>query len=226
MTEVWENSQHSGTALLLLLAIADYSNDERRIAWPSYETLAKKCRCSKRRVISLMAVLEASGELIIQRQTGRGKTNTYMVKRFHPLPEKGEAQFTNPATETVKPSSPIPVEKSELSAERVKFHAQKGEAQFTQSITNRHMNRIGDMDRERDGESAFFAMHLKQSTTQANWDSYLSRLLLKEFSPERIVLVAPNEMAEEWCDKRLRPILEDAAKAISENGHSREVVIC
>jgi hypothetical protein len=232
MSEIWEYSQHKGSALLLLLAIGDFANDERRVAWPSYETLSTKCRCTKRHVISLIAQLESSGELLVERHRGRGHSNSYMVKRFHPLPEmgesegrKGEPQFTNIAGETVNPSSPIPAPKGELCAQKVNFDALKGEPQFTRSITNHHMNRIGDMDRERDGESAFFAMHLKQSTTQANWDSYLSRLLLKEVSPERIVLVAPNEMAREWCDKRLRPILEDAAKAISADGHSQEVVI-
>ncbi len=231
MAEVWEYSEHSGMALLLMLSIADFANDERRIAWPSYETLAQKCRCTKRHVISLVAQLEASGELLVERHGGRGHSNTYMVKRFHPLPEvaepqaeKGEPQFTDTATETVNPSSPISEGKGELCAQRVKSDAQKGEPQFTRSIMNHHLNRIGDMDQERDGDLAFFAMHLRQSTTQATWDNHLSRLCLKEISPDRIVLVAPTEMEREWCDKRLRPILERAAKDIS--GNSREVVVC
>jgi hypothetical protein len=50
MTLVWSESQHKGSELLLLLAIADNANDQG-IAYPSLRTLAKKTRMSRRNVI-------------------------------------------------------------------------------------------------------------------------------------------------------------------------------
>ena len=45
MTQVWERSQHKGSELLLMLAIADNANDQG-VAYPSKKTLAKKTRLS------------------------------------------------------------------------------------------------------------------------------------------------------------------------------------
>ncbi len=85
MTEVWEYSQHSGHKLMLMLAIADHANDEGRVAWPSYDKLAKKCRLSRRQTITLIQELEKTGELVIERGGGRGRSNRYIVQKLHPL---------------------------------------------------------------------------------------------------------------------------------------------
>lgn len=77
MTEVWEHSQQSGSGLLLLLAIADYTNDEGQ-AWPSVSTLAAKTRLSVRQVRRLLADVEASGELEIVRTDG--SPNRYIIR--------------------------------------------------------------------------------------------------------------------------------------------------
>lgn len=45
MSKVWECSQHSGSNLLMLLAVADFSDDDG-MAFPAVEKLAKKCRMS------------------------------------------------------------------------------------------------------------------------------------------------------------------------------------
>jgi len=62
MTEVWEHSQMKGSLLLLLLAIADFANDDG-IAYPGTPTLAKKIRMSERQVKRLRQKLYDAGEL-------------------------------------------------------------------------------------------------------------------------------------------------------------------
>lgn len=78
MARVWEFSQHGGTNLLMELAIADFSDDEGR-AYPSVPTLAKKCRISERQAVRVLKILEDSGELKIQKNTGPRGTNVYRL---------------------------------------------------------------------------------------------------------------------------------------------------
>lgn len=62
MSRVWEKSQHGGANLLMLLAIADFS-DDRGCAYPSVNTLAQKCRVKPRAANYSIAELRDSGEL-------------------------------------------------------------------------------------------------------------------------------------------------------------------
>lgn len=82
MSSVWKHSQHRGTALLLLLALADSANDYGE-CYPGIAYLAKKCRMKERNLQVLLKELEKSGELVIKRQEGQdtptGKTNLYTV---------------------------------------------------------------------------------------------------------------------------------------------------
>lgn len=65
----WDNSQHSGTKLLMLLAIADYSDDSGE-AFPAVRTLAKKCRTSHRNAQYTIKDLVSSGELSVEPNKG------------------------------------------------------------------------------------------------------------------------------------------------------------
>ena len=71
---VWKQSGKGGTPLLLLLAMADWSDD-----WgycrPSIEQMAVKCRQTERNILNLIADLEKSNELrrLARGKGGRGK---------------------------------------------------------------------------------------------------------------------------------------------------------
>ena len=80
-TYVWEHSKQKGTALLLMLAIADHAHDDGGGAYPSVQTLAKKSRTTTRNVRLLLPKLEAAGELDIKRVPG--------ATRHQPLPGEG-----------------------------------------------------------------------------------------------------------------------------------------
>ena len=56
---VWKESAHAGTALLMLLALADFS-DEQGNSYPAVASLATKCRMSPRNAGYLLKTLEAS----------------------------------------------------------------------------------------------------------------------------------------------------------------------
>ena len=99
MASVWKHSDQSGTALLMLLAIADNANEYGE-AWPSVPTLAAKCRMSVRNAQELLSRLADAGELHISVQGGMrtpaGATNMYTI--VTPSAELREG---------VKPTAPV-----------------------------------------------------------------------------------------------------------------------
>ena len=68
-SEIWRHSQAKGSALLILLALAEHVNDysaregEAWTAWPSQTTLAAKCNCSLATVKRSLAILRDLGEI-------------------------------------------------------------------------------------------------------------------------------------------------------------------
>jgi hypothetical protein len=79
MARVWEHSAQSGTHLLMLLAIADFADDDGR-AYPSVGTLATKCRMKPRNANVILAALKASGELSVIAGQGPNGANVYIVR--------------------------------------------------------------------------------------------------------------------------------------------------
>ncbi len=78
MARVWDLSQHAGTDLLTLLAIADFADDEGN-AYPSVGTLATKCRMKPRRMHYILKILRGSGELEVKTGGGPRGTNRYRI---------------------------------------------------------------------------------------------------------------------------------------------------
>jgi Helix-turn-helix domain len=78
MSRVWECSTQAGGSLLVLLAIADFADDEG-LAFPSIGTLARKARLSPRQVQRVLAELVAAGELEIEHGHGRHGSHLYRV---------------------------------------------------------------------------------------------------------------------------------------------------
>lgn len=78
MAAVWERSRHEGTELLMLLALADFSDDAGN-SYPAVSTLATKCRMKPRNANYLLARLQASGELEVRPNEGPKGTNRYRI---------------------------------------------------------------------------------------------------------------------------------------------------
>jgi hypothetical protein len=80
MASVWDSKIDNQTDLLVLLALADFANDQG-ISWPSLEGLAQKSRSSVRNVQRILKRLELAGVLKVQRMGGGapGSTNFYHI---------------------------------------------------------------------------------------------------------------------------------------------------
>ena len=110
MARVWQDSKHGGTELLMLLAIADFADDDGN-AYPAVGTLAKKCRMGCRNANYVLKALEDSGELKVMRGRGPRGTNRYRllakgVQSFAPLQQPAPLQPVAPLR-TIDPCSPL-----------------------------------------------------------------------------------------------------------------------
>lgn len=103
MARVWADSSHNGTELLMLLAIADFADDDGR-AYPSVAGLATKCRMKPRNANYILAALQESGELRLRHNEGPRGTNLYQIvfsAMRHPFAEdKQPLQVTAPLQAT------------------------------------------------------------------------------------------------------------------------------
>jgi hypothetical protein len=70
MTRVWDEADVSGSTLLVLLALADWANDDGW-CWPKIETIAAKARITDRHASRVLADLEQR-KLIQREPQGRG----------------------------------------------------------------------------------------------------------------------------------------------------------
>jgi hypothetical protein len=79
MTWVWSHSTAKGIDRLVLLAIADSAEDDGRNAWPSVDTLSRKCAVDQRTVQRSILRLADLGELGYCKGGGRGHSTVYTV---------------------------------------------------------------------------------------------------------------------------------------------------
>lgn len=78
MSQIWERAPYSGGELLVLLALADWS-DDAGWCWPSVSKIAAKSRLSERQVGRILARLCAAGVLSSERGGGRGRPSGYQM---------------------------------------------------------------------------------------------------------------------------------------------------
>ncbi len=78
MNRVWEQSQHKEGTLLVLLALADYA-DDNGVCWPAQPEIAKKARLTDRQIRNVLKDLIAEGELLFVPSKGRGRPAVYCV---------------------------------------------------------------------------------------------------------------------------------------------------
>jgi hypothetical protein len=79
MSWVIEKSRHKGSNLLVLLMIANHAHTDGRGAYPSIATLARESRLTVRGVQYIIAKLESSSELVIERDAGPRGTHLYSL---------------------------------------------------------------------------------------------------------------------------------------------------
>ena len=118
--QVLNRSQHAGTELLMLIVLADYSDDDGN-SYPAVASLARKCRMSSRNANYILSTLQAGGELRVLKNEGPKGTNRYRImlnalgtpkplKPTAPLKPVSPLKSASPPEEafTLKPTSATP----------------------------------------------------------------------------------------------------------------------
>src|SRR4028119_62405 len=105
LATVWEPSPQNGSNLVVLLAIASYS-DQRGEWIVDQATLQRRARLSRRRVQQILDDLVTAGELAVVSHHGRGKISTYRLlvspENAHqtaPFPA-GQGEAAGPSSDT------------------------------------------------------------------------------------------------------------------------------
>lgn len=103
---VIQNSQHKGSALLVMLCIANCANEDGTDCWPNKARLARDTRLSVRQLDRTVNQLEASGELAVRRSTGR-YANHYGFPLMQVNPDKMTGLKPTKATPSSLPPNPV-----------------------------------------------------------------------------------------------------------------------
>lgn len=83
MTAVWDRAtDYAKGELLVLLALADWANDEGR-CHPSVPRIANKSRLTERQTYNVLKRLQADGVITVERGGGRGKLTVYQIHAEH-----------------------------------------------------------------------------------------------------------------------------------------------
>lgn len=138
ISKVWDSGREwSGSVLLVMLALADYANDDGYF-WPSITSIAKKCRLSERQAQRIIRALVAEGAIEVAKHgDGRGHTTFYRIKDVMgdtlfegkddiddtPLPGKGDIQREKANIQREVAA----LKRVTSSAERVTSSARKGD---------------------------------------------------------------------------------------------------
>lgn len=127
MSLVWERAPYAEGSLLVLLALADWA-DDNGVAWPSVDGLAHKARLQRRRVQYIIRKLKGEGFLDIEEGGGRRKRHRYslnltklngalnapFIETNSALEDKETVHFgaerVHSETQTVHSSAPDPLE--------------------------------------------------------------------------------------------------------------------
>lgn len=107
---VWEVSNQKSTALLALLALADFANQETGECFPGVPTLAKMLRMGERNVQTLLRRLEKEKVITIVENggqaTGTGKTNRYIINGYKEWYQRIK-KLSSSTNEGVQDSAPL-----------------------------------------------------------------------------------------------------------------------
>ena len=222
----WKYSQHGGSALLLLMALADWA-DDWGYCWPSHAAMARKIRSSERNVYSLLRKLEESGEIrVINRGRGGKGADTTVYQVIVGMSEEEIAASEQRLAQLgiwVTPANFAPP---------ANFSPEKS---FTalNVLINRHLNAAVNLNQEQqhlnDGSPANFAgeksfteklrqngslpSEVKESLEQLGWRGSLAEVEAAwREDPERVRQWLWYAKKQGWSGALLRTVLRNAGE--------------
>lgn len=228
MVAVWDHSQQSGPALLLLLAIADYA-DENGLAWPGMTRLAQKARLDRSNGWHAVNKLCQSGELLALSRA-RQRSNMYVVTlgltmdQLHASFERarelgatnirGRAGFTLPPEvekvlsgrggDTPPDDGGSVTAPLEVGAERHQVVSQRTQG----SVTAHPDPSLSVIDPSVIRQWGVILEELRATVPKETYRQYYHGSEIVAVNDGTWVVQVAGAHAAEWLDKRLRPMVE------------------
>ena len=112
---VWESAKHKGDAMMVLLALASYANNEG-VCFPAQDTLAKRARVSRRGLQYILRRLVEAGDVEIVQAGGSGdggrastvyRLTPYTEVRMHDVRPTGANGAPHPCTPCAPPAHTV-----------------------------------------------------------------------------------------------------------------------
>lgn len=128
MTAIWRTCLFSGNTLNLLLAMADFANDDGGDVFPGIELLATKPRASVRTTQICLRELERSGviEQVVRSAGGRGRVTEYRIDLETVQKLQGLHEAENPDCRWCEARRRSAEKRAQFRAQRVQAAAEKG----------------------------------------------------------------------------------------------------
>jgi len=183
LSRVWAHSKSVGSQRLVLLAIADWANDDGE-AYPAISSIAKKAAVSERTVQYCIRELAAAGELQIEEGNGRNHTHLYRVQILHPAdtaPPQSTAERVQDTAEGVQPVAPKP---SGEPLGEPSLLPQGGEGDTDHPLF-KHWNsqpRLSKIRFVSPGRRKTLGRRLKEPEFAQNWEVAITRLNASDFA--------------------------------------------
>lgn len=197
MAKVFDHSEHQGSELLMLLVLADYSDDQG-FSYPSVTTLALKCRTTPRHAKRLVANLIEGGELEVREGAGPavrgGRLNLYRV-RLDVLSSKKAVTAPSPLSEVsgaqeVTYTSPL---SSAENTEVVTSSAERGDMGVRKVVTP--MSPKPSENHQKEPPEAR-AKRARRSTVGQTFSEWYAQAAAGDGK-----VVAPNDPIYTWVEK-------------------------
>jgi hypothetical protein len=134
MTRVWDSGRWTGSELVMMLALADFANDNG-YCWPSVPTLAQKCRTTERQAKRILhSLLDEAAPGVERARTGNGAGNSSMYRLIAENLTKGDIHDTLLDEQRVTPTTPLSEERVTSEVKRVTSRVKKGDTHVTRSV--------------------------------------------------------------------------------------------
>src|SRR6476660_10073117 len=78
MSAIWTNAKYEGGALIVLLALGDWADDDG-LCWPKVSSIAKKARMTERQAYKILKPLREDQILSTEPGGGRGNPSRYRL---------------------------------------------------------------------------------------------------------------------------------------------------
>lgn len=195
MNRVWNDTSIKSTKKLLLLALADFSNDDG-VCYPSQDTLVKKCGLNKATVNKYISEMQEEN-LLIQAKRNR-KNGGRLSSKYLLFPEENYQSLDEQDKDFFEPKFNIQTNAQSL-ASKPKNDTQSLASKPKPSLyyINHHLyKQMTDEEKKAFNEY----LELRKSMKCKNTDSIIDRLLSKYFEYGKDISIIENAIISNWKD--------------------------